>query len=61
MSRDDEFLRIMDDFAKAAQSNIHDANARLHAGDSISTVFLEFMERAEVAMTLAKEQLRSGV
>lgn len=61
MSRDDEFLRIMDGFAKSSQSNIHAANERLGAGDPVSVVFLEFMERAEVAMTFAKEQLRNGV
>ena len=61
MSRDEEFLKIMDGFAKSSQSNIHDANTRLGKGDAVSVVFLEFMERAEVAMTLAKEQLRTGV
>jgi hypothetical protein len=61
MSQDEQFLRIMDNVAKSAQTAITDANVRLAHSEPVPAVFLDFMERMEVAMTFAKEQLRSGV
>jgi hypothetical protein len=60
MSQDEAFLKIMDSVARSCQTAIHDANVRLAHEERPAVVALEFLERVEVAMTLAKQQLPTG-